>query len=81
MKPFHYWGVKAIAERIGLKSYKGFYAAYERDGLPAFKRVDPGSNHFKAVWYSNETMISTWELARAKIHREHWLEKRIHRRS
>lgn len=62
----HYWGTKAILERVGLSpgNFKRFPELRERYGFPCFRKKRPGTKVL--VYYASEAMISQWELAAAK---------------
>ena len=62
----HYFGAKAILERLGYKHTAGIGKLKIRHGLPCFLRADP-RNSFRKVYYASEQMILAYELARAKL--------------
>jgi hypothetical protein len=69
----HYWGAKAICERLGLKDHRRLPILITRNSLPAYRRRMPG----KAIapYYSNSDLIARWELAKALDERERLLAK------
>jgi hypothetical protein len=69
----HYWGAKAIVQRIGLRDARRVPYLIKRFGLPAFLRRDP--QHLRNTYYSSEGLILAWELVRAKHYRETLLAK------
>ena len=70
----HYWGAQAICERIGYKAPNRLPDLIIRYQLPCFKRRSPQKPSFLA-YYTNEAMLSKWELARAQRTREDLLFK------
>ena len=68
MKMKHYWGAKAIVERIGLRDPRRVPYLIKRYGLIAFLRRD--SDHIRNTYYASESMIATWEIVRAMHYRE-----------
>lgn len=69
----HYWGAKAIVERIGLRDATRLPSLIKRWGLPAFLRRAPG--HLRNTYYSSESAITAWEIARCLQHRQILLAK------
>lgn len=69
----HYWGAKAIVERIGLRDATRLPHLIKRWGLPAFLRRTPG--HCRNTYYSSESAITAWEIARGLQHRQILLAK------
>ncbi len=63
-----YWGAAAIVKRIGLRDPRRVPYLIKRWGLPAFLRRDPG--HPRNTYYASESMLATWEIARAMHYRE-----------
>jgi hypothetical protein len=45
--------------------------AHLREGFPMFPRRK--GQHPRKVYYSNDSLIAAWELAKAKIHRDRLL--------
>lgn len=64
----HYWGAKAIVERLGLKDARRLPALIRRQSLPAYRRRMPGKA--RTPYYSNSDLILRWELANAMAERE-----------
>jgi hypothetical protein len=69
----HYWGAKAIVERIGLRDARRLPFLIKRFGLPAFLRRAPG--HCRNTYYISESAVTTWEIARGMQYRETLLAK------
>jgi hypothetical protein len=69
----HYWGAKAIVQRIGLRDATRLPDLIKRWGLPAFLRRTPG--HLRSCYYASESMIATWELAQGLRYRQILLAK------
>lgn len=69
----HYWGAKAIVERIGLRDTRRLPFLIKRFGLPAFLRRTPGK--LRSCYYTSEAAITAWELARGMQQREILLAK------
>jgi hypothetical protein len=63
----HYWGGKAIMDRLDIGAMATLYKLITRKGLPVFKRKRPGKAH--PMMYSNDAMILMWELALAREYR------------
>ena len=62
-----YWGLPAIARRLGYKSNSAVMRLFQQEGLPMFKRPNPktgtpGRFDDRQVWYSDDSMIRRWEL-------------------
>ena len=64
----HYWGLPAIAERLGLKHHEAVLRLYRHAGLPIWKRRR--GSHPRLVWYSYETLLVAWQLAQCKAQRD-----------
>ena len=64
----HYWGAATIARRLGYSDPKTVTYAYRRLGLPLIRRRR--TSHPRLWFYSNERLISQWELAVAQAQRE-----------
>ena len=64
----HYWGSKAILQRLGLKSFTSLQRLHVLYGLPYYPRTMPGK--CRRMLYSNSELIAAWELSRAAQHRE-----------
>jgi hypothetical protein len=69
----HYWGAKAIVQRIGLRDATRLPHLIKRWGLPAFLRRAPG--HLRNTYYISESAITAWEIARGMQHRQILLAK------
>ena len=66
-----YFGLEAIARRVGV-SRNTVLAWYERYGLLMYRRrVGP-----RTIWYTNDALITTWEIARCRAERQVRLEGR-----
>lgn len=62
----HYFGAKAICERIGYKHPSSLYDLKRKVGVPCYIRRDP-RNTRRRIQYASEAMILAWELARARL--------------
>ena len=62
--PQIYWGAQAIVNRLGLRDKTKIRTYILRDGLPAFLRQEP-RNPLRKSYYSDETLISAWLMAKA----------------
>ena len=71
----HFWGAKAITERLGLRNVKSFYYAFQQGRVFAFKRADP-RNPCRRVWYSNSDLIGRCELAQVRLQLNQCLAKK-----
>jgi len=60
----HYFGAKAIVQRLGLKDHRRLPQLIRKWGLPAFPRRQPG--HPGLRYYASESMLVAWELTQAK---------------
>lgn len=69
----HYWGAKAIVERLGLKDARRLPVLIKRQSLPAYRRRMPGKA--RTPYYSNSDLILRWEMAKAMAEREHLIAK------
>ena len=65
----HYWGAKAICDRIGYRSSNNLNTLILKYHIPAYKRHHPLKRHL-TVYYSNEAMLTKWDLTRAQQARE-----------
>jgi hypothetical protein len=65
----HYWGAKAIVQRLGLKGADRLPHLKLRFGVPCFLRSDPRCP-WRRLYYASESMIAAWELAKAKADNE-----------
>jgi hypothetical protein len=67
----HYLGLEAIARRLGV-SRNTVLARYERFGFLMYRRrVGP-----RWVWYTNDALITTWEVAKCRAERRSRVETR-----
>jgi hypothetical protein len=66
----HYWGAKAILERIGYspKSYRRFPLMVLHHRIPCYLKQDP--QHKRPMYYTNEALIVAGDLQKAKQHYE-----------
>ncbi len=71
----HYFGARAIVERIGYKRPEQLPRLRARYGVPCFLRADP-RNSKRRLYYASEAMIVAWELARASLELQAWIAKR-----
>ena len=69
----HYWGAKAIVERLGLKDARRLPVLITRQSIPAYRRKMPGKA--RVPYYSNSDLILRWELAEAMAERERLIAK------
>ncbi len=60
----HYFGAKAIVQRLGLKDHRRLPWLIKKWGVPAFLRREPG--HPGLRYYASESMLAAWELVKAK---------------
>jgi hypothetical protein len=70
----HYWGAKAICDRIGYRNTSRLPELIIKYHVPAYKRHHP-FKRMLTVYYSNEEMLSRWDLARAQHVREDLIAK------
>ena len=68
MDNFHYWGLDAIAKRLGYTDAKSVTRAHRQMGLPLIRRRRGG--HPRLWLYTNERLISQWEFAVAHTQRK-----------
>ena len=75
-----FFGMEAIAKRLGLGSHATVRYWIDHFGLPAFRRRRPGKvtspRSCQRLYYTNDEMILAWQLARAKQEREEGLARR-----
>lgn len=76
----HYWGAKAICDRIGYRCSNRLPDLIIRYHVPAYKRHHP-HKHCIVVYYSNEELLSKWDLARAQHDREKLIADREQRKT
>jgi hypothetical protein len=75
MDPGHYFGGKAICQRMGWKSLKPLRRYIKQFAFPAYKRLDPRNPLRSNMWYSNEVLIGRWEWVMAQAERERVLAR------
>jgi hypothetical protein len=75
MDPGHYFGGKAICQRMGWKSLKPLRRYITQFAFPAYKRLDPRNPLRSNMWYSNEALISRWEWLMVQAERERVLAR------
>lgn len=68
-----YWGIRAIAARMGVRSDTTIYTWYRTKGFVMYLRH---RYQHKACWYTNDTLITHWELSRAHHDRVRDRERR-----
>jgi hypothetical protein len=66
----HYWGAQAIVERAGLKTANRLPEFILRYRIPAYKRTNP-KMPCNLIFYSNESLMSRWDIDRASQYYEH----------
>ena len=71
MDHFHYWGAQAIAKRLGYRDGRSVTYAHKQLGLPVIRRRR--TSHPRLWLYTNERLVSQWELAVAQAQREQLL--------
>lgn len=69
--PEHYWGAKAIVQRLGLKSPARLPDLIKHQSFPAYRRRLPGRS--TSPYYSNSDLVLRWELSKASHYREQLL--------
>ena len=71
----HYWGAKAIVQRLGYRDHRHLATLKLKHDLPAFLRPDPRCP-WRRLYYSNESLLTLWELAKSKADTERlWAEQ------
>ena len=68
-----YWGLKAICERKGWKDLNTAVRQFRDNGFLMYRRRK--GKHPKPVWYTNDQLITAWEIAQCKLAREALLAK------
>jgi hypothetical protein len=63
-----YWGLDAIARRLGVNRATA-HGWWQSRGLLMYRRHIPSRR--LPVWYSNDQLIQTWELTQCALDREH----------
>lgn len=61
----HYWGAKAICDRIGYKTPGRLPELILRYHVPAYKRRNP-KIPTNLTYYSNEALMVRWDIDQAK---------------
>jgi hypothetical protein len=71
----HYYGIKALCKRLGIKSYCGLRLQVVRYKIPIYKRrCRIGKMKFASdILYSNDLLLMTWELDQARMTQETWI--------
>ncbi len=73
-----YWGLRAIASRLGYRNYQSVLRDYENHGLPMLKRRH--GRHPRLLWYTCEPLILAYQVASVQLQRKDMLEqKKKHR--
>ena len=67
----HFWGARAIAQRLGYRNEKSFLLAWKQGRAPAFRRRDP-KNSRRVLWYSNENLILLGEFIMVQQQHDQW---------
>lgn len=70
----HYWGAKAIMERLDLRSTTSLYRYIRKLHLPVYLRLAKRFHPWQPMMYTNEHLISSWELAQSETHRENLIK-------
>ena len=68
-----YWGLEAICGRMGWHHHSTPVRQLKSEGFLMFKRRR--GKHPRLWWYSNDSLISAWEIACCKAGREELLER------
>jgi hypothetical protein len=69
----NYWGLKAICKRMGWKDLSTPVRQFRDNGFLMYRRRK--GKHPKPVWYTNDQLITAWEIAQCKVAREVLLTK------
>jgi hypothetical protein len=69
MRKLHYWGAKEIVTRLGFKDSRRLGDLKIRLSVPCYMRPDPRCP-WRHLYYASESMLLTWELAKAQADRE-----------
>lgn len=67
-----YWGLRAIRERMDWKHSTTPVRQVKQNGFLMFMRRR--GKHPRRIWYTNDQLITAWEIARSKADREALLE-------
>jgi hypothetical protein len=70
-----YWGIKEINARMGWKHPTTPARQMKQNGFLMFMRRR--GKHPRRVWYTNDQLISSWEIARCKADRDRLLEEEV----
>ena len=76
----HYWGAKAICDRIGYRNSGRLIDLILKYHVPAYKRHHPLKRNL-TVYYSNDDLLLKWDLARAQQARERLIAEREQRQA
>ena len=68
-----YWGLQAIAQRMGWKDPRAPVRAHLLEAFPMFTRRK--GQHPRKVYYTSDELINLWHLAKANAHRDQLLAK------
>jgi len=66
-----YWGLRAIATRMGWKAERTAISEAINSGFPIYKRRR--GKHF--LWFTEDPLIQLWQLQQVKVSRERLREK------
>ena len=66
------WGLRAIADYLGLADKRSVMTLYEKYALFMFKR----RRGPRWVWWSSPQLVTLWMLMRVKIDRQEYLERK-----
>src|SRR5262245_31870104 len=69
-----YWGLKAICERLSWKDLNTPVRQFRDNGFLMYRRRK--GKYPKKVWYTNDQLITAWEVAQCKVAREELLAKK-----
>jgi len=68
-----YWGLKAISERLGWKDLSTPIRQFKNNEFLMYKRRR--GKHPKQLRYTNDQLVTAWEVAQCKVAREALLAK------
>ena len=68
-----YWGLESICGRMGWHHHDTPVRQLKSEGFLMFKRRR--GKHPRVYWYTNDSLISAWEIAKCKAERETLLER------
>jgi len=66
-----YWGLKSIAQRMNWRYERTPVRQAISTGFPIFKRRK--GRHL--VWFTEDSLISIWQLQRVKLNRDELIQK------